>query len=143
MRYRYIDHTSDLGLEIFGRDLLELFRNACFALFDNILHLNAVQSRESKTVKLKSTSLEELFLDWTRELLFQFSTHYFVAREVSQLAIRESAGPGEWELEAMLMGEKFDPARHRIKIEIKTPTYHMFSIRHHDEGYQATVIFDV
>ena len=55
----------------------------------------------------------------------------------------QNANRGSWSLKAEVRGEKFDPQRHRVKIEIKTPTYHMFSIAQDDNGYKATVIFDV
>ena len=148
MKYRCLDHTSDLGLEIFGKDLPELFRNAGLAMFDNIVDLSQVAARESRHIELHSASRDELFLDWLRELLFRFASEYFVVREVSSAQVRKSSStqePGfdEWLLSADVRGEKFDPARHRVKIEIKTPTYHMFSITEDAGGYKTTVVFDV
>jgi SHS2 domain-containing protein len=137
MKYRYLDHTSDLGMEIFGQDLPELFRNAGYALFDNILNLEAVEARETRKIELSSTTTEELLLDWLRELLFQFSTRYFAVRDVPRVDIQGTR------LSAEVRGEKFDPSRHRVKIEIKTPTYHMFSIKPEAGGYKATIILDV
>ena len=34
--YRFLDHTADFGLEIFGRDAPHLFEEAANALFDFI-----------------------------------------------------------------------------------------------------------
>jgi SHS2 domain-containing protein len=161
VRYRYIDQTSDLGVEILGKDLPELFANASFTMFDNILHLGCVVARESRAIELKAGSLEELFMDWLRELLFRFSTEYFVVKEVTNTRIE--GGPGQaqatavsshslglgacadapWRLAATVKGEKFDPNRHQVKIEIKTPTYHMFKIVRDGASYRATVVFDV
>jgi SHS2 domain-containing protein len=124
-------------MEILGQDLPDLFRNACFALFDNIVNLESVVPRGIRTLELSSETIEELFLDWLRELLFVFSTEYFVAKEVSSLELDGTR------LRARLRGEKFDSSRHRVKIEIKTPTYHMFRITHDADGYRATIIFDV
>lgn len=124
-------------MEISGSDLPALFRNACFALFDNILNLEAVEPRTQETIDLKSETLEELFLDWLRELLFQFATQYFAVKEVNRIALSGT------HLKAELKGERFDPARHRVKIEIKTPTYHMFRIEQGPDGCRARIIFDV
>lgn len=137
MKYRFLDHTSDLGVEIFGKDLEELFTNACFTMFDNILDLNSISEKETRTIALKGTNLQDLFMDWLRELLFIFSTEYFVVKAVSNINLANNI------LTAELSGEKFDTSRHRIKIEIKTPTYHMFKVEKKKKGYQATVIFDV
>ena len=137
MRYKYIDHTSDLGVEIYGKDLPELFSNGLFSIFDNILDLNKVVIKETKKIEISSSTLEELLIDWFRELLFIFATEYFAAKEVKNIKVENN------KLYAEIAGEKFDPKRHNIKIEIKTPTYHMFNIKKTDSGYIATVIFDV
>lgn len=137
MRYRYIDHTSDLGVEIFGKNLEELFANACFTIFDNILNLNSVEAKEKRTVTLRSSNLQDLFMDWLRELIFLFSYQYFVVKKVSKIELKDNT------LTAELRGENFDQSRHRVKIEIKTPTYHMFQVEKTEKGYKATVVFDV
>lgn len=137
MRYRYIDHTSDLGVEIFGKNLEELFANACFTIFDNILNLNSVEAKEKRTVTLRSSNLQDLFMDWLRELIFLFSYEYFVVKKVSKIELKDNT------LTAELRGENFDQSRHRVKIEIKTPTYHMFQVEKTEKGYKATVVFDV
>ncbi|MEO0107861.1 MAG: archease [candidate division WOR-3 bacterium] len=135
--YRYLDHTSDLGLEISGRDLAELFANAALAMFDNIVDLAGVEEREVRHVMVKGDDLEAVFMDWLRELLFIFSTDYFIVRSVAQIEIRPDG------LVAELRGERFDAQRHRVKLEIKTPTYHLFRVARGKTGCSATIVFDV
>ena len=137
MRYKYIDHTSDLGVEIYGKDLPELFSNGLFMIFDNILDLSTVEIKETRKIELSSSTLDEMLIDWFRELLFIFATEYFVAKELKAIKIDNN------KLSAEIAGEIFNVKRHKIKIEIKTPTYHMFKIEKSDKGYTATVIFDV
>ena len=137
MRYKYIDHTSDLGVEIYGKDLPELFENGLFTIFDNILDLNTIEIKETREISLSSATIEELLFDWFRELVFLFSAKYFVAKQVREIRIEGN------NLSAIIEGEIFDVNRHKIKIEIKTPTYHMFKIEKSDKGHTATVIFDV
>lgn len=137
MQYKYIDHTSDLGVEIYGKDLPELFTNGLFTIFDNILDLNKVEIKETRKIQLSAQTLQELLIDWLRELLFIFATEYFVAKEVKEIKIENN------HLSAEISGEIFDTKKHQIKIEIKTPTYHMFKIEKLSAGYKATVIFDV
>ncbi len=137
MRYRYLDHTSDLGFEIYGKDLTELFTNGLFAIFDNIIDLNTVEIKKSKKIELSAQSTEELLMDWFRELIFIFATQYFICKQVNFIHFQDN------KLTAEVAGETFDAARHKIKIEIKTPTYHMFNIKKTEQGYQATVVFDV
>jgi len=137
MRYQYLDHTSDLGFEIYGKDLAELFSNGLFAIFDNTLDLKTVEIKESRKIELSAQNTEDLLMDWFRELVFIFATKYFVAKQVKVISVENN------KLYAEIAGEIFDSTKHRIKIEIKTPTYHMFKIEKLIDGYKATVIFDV
>lgn len=142
LKYRYIEHTSDLGVEIFGKDLVELFKNGCFAIFDNIIedYQTKVNLLEEKGIELESENLQELFFDWLRELLFIFGVEFFIPQRIKELKIKKNKG---LHLSAKLAGERFDVNRHEVKIEIKTPTYHMYQIEESKAGYKATVIFDV
>ena len=46
-------------------------------------------------------------------------------------------------LTALLLGEPYDPARHRIRMEIKAVTYHQASVSRTEAGWMARVVFDV
>ena len=137
LRYRLLEHTSDIKVEIYGADLAELFTNAATCLFDLILDRKKVRETESVPVSLKSADLPELFLDWLRELLFLFSTHSLAIRRV------EISSVGPTDVQATVFGEEFDAKRHGLKVEVKTPTYHEYRIDKTEAGYRATVILDV
>lgn len=139
LRYRLLEHTADLKAEIYGRDLKELFCNAAFMLFDVMVDLNRVSEDRQEEIALESTDLSELFLDWLRELLFLFSTRGFVTKRV-EIRILE---PERAALQAVVYGAGYEPDRHGLKIEIKTPTYHQYRLESLPEGCRATVIFDV
>ena len=135
--YRKLEHTSDIKVEIYGADLTELFTNAATCLFDLILDLKKVRETQSVPVSLKSADLPELLLDWLRELLFLFSTRSLAIRRV------EIGSIGPTEVQATVFGEEFNAKRHGLKVEVKTPTYHEYRVEKTNDGYRATVIFDV
>ena len=137
LRYRRLEHTSDIKVEIYGADLRELFANAATCLSDLILDRKKVRETESVPVSLKSTDLPELFLDWLRELLFLFSTHSLAIRRVEIASVEPT------QIKATVFGEEFDAERHGLKVEVKTPTYHEYRVEKTKNGYRATVIFDV
>ncbi len=126
-------------MEIYGQELKELFCNAAFMIFDVMLDLKKVREQGQYEISLQSADLSELFLDWLRELLFLFSTRSFVTRRVEISLLQSEPAL----LKAVVYGESYDPGRHGLKIEIKTPTYHQYQIERMQEGYRATVIFDV
>jgi SHS2 domain-containing protein len=137
LRYRRLEHTSDIKVEIYGADLAELFTNAATCLFDLILDPQKVRETQSLPVSLESADLSELFLDWLRELLFLFSTHSLAICRVEIRSIEPT------KVQATVFGEEFNAERHGLKVEVKTPTYHEYRIEKTDEGYRATVLFDV
>lgn len=138
-KYQLLEHTADLMVAIYGRDLPELFRNAAFMLFDVMVDLNQVEPNLTEEVELNSFNLEELFLDWLRELLYRFSARGFVPVAV----VIEGLKPESGELKAKLTGEIYQPEKHGLKIEIKTPTYHQYRLEKGPTGWTATVVLDV
>jgi len=138
--YRLLDHTSDLMVELRGADLPELFSNTCTCLFDLMLDRDALRETGEVEVRLESPDLPELLLDWMRELLFRFSTDGFAPARVSFGELTVEPAP---RLAATLHGERFDPRRHGLKLEVKTPTYHRYRLEKTGEGYRAVVVLDV
>ncbi len=135
--YRRLEHTSDVKVEIYGTDLAGLFNNAATCLFDLILDRESVREAGSVPVSLEAAALSELFLDWLRELLFLFSTRSFAICRVEVRSVEPTR------IDATAFGEEFDPERHGLKVEVKTPTYHEYRIEETANGYRATVILDV
>ena len=139
-RYRQLEHTSDIRVAILGKDLSELFANAAFCLFDIMLDISKVKQTRTRELKLESADLSELFMDWLRELLFLFSNDSFVPARVE---IRSLSSEEPCSLSAGLSGEDYDPERHGLRIEVKTPTYHQYELKQTEEGWQALVVLDV
>ncbi|UCG43185.1 MAG: archease [candidate division WOR-3 bacterium] len=139
-RYRQLEHTSDIRVAILGKDLPELFSNAAFCLFDIMLDISKVRETKTRSLSLESTDLPELLMDWLRELLFLFSNGSFVPARV---AVRSLSSAEPCSLSAELSGETYDPDRHRLRIEVKTPTYHQYELKQTEKGWQALIVLDV
>jgi SHS2 domain-containing protein len=135
-RYRQLEHTADIQVEIYGKDLAELLANAAFCVFDLMVDIARVEQSEQVPVSLRSTGEDELLMDWLRELLFLFSNKGFVAARAEIVSVAPKR------LEAVLYGERYDLEKHGLKLELKTPTYHQFRLEKTDAGRRATVLFD-
>ncbi|MBL7092144.1 MAG: archease, partial [Candidatus Omnitrophica bacterium] len=61
-RYEIIDHTADIGLRAYGKDLKQLFANAACGMFGILADLKNVRPKESLEIKQKAPNIEELFL---------------------------------------------------------------------------------
>ena len=136
-RYKVFDHTADLGLEIYGKDEKELFSNAAFAIFDLTVDLHNVNASEVRSVSVRGSDREDLFVNYLREILYIFNGEGILLKEfsISEISSRHLVGE--------VRGEAFNPERHIIKAEIKAVTYHQVEVKKNKGGWKARVIFDV
>jgi SHS2 domain-containing protein len=137
MSYRIFDHTADLGMEVTGATLEELYAGAALALFDLLTASDTIRETEERTLDVVGEGPEDLLVNFLRELLYLWNGEGFL---VKRCTIRE-VSPRR--LTALLLGEPQDPERHRIQMEIKAVTYHQASVRRTEAGWVARVVFDV
>ena len=135
--YRLFDHTADLGIEVSGGTIEELYAGAALALFDLLTDTEAVRVTQVRTIAVEGEDPPDLLVNFLRELLAIWNSAGFLGRECT---IREVTPR---RLTALLGGEPRDPLRHRIKTEIKAVTYHQPSVRRTAEGWVGRVVFDV
>jgi SHS2 domain-containing protein len=137
MGYRIFDHTADLGVEVTGATLEELYAGAAFALFDLLTDLSAVRSGVAREIVVLGEEPADLLVNFLREILYAWNGDRFLMKSC---LIREVSPQ---RLKVLLRGEPFDPARHRILKEIKAVTYHQASVEKTGDVWLARVIFDV
>jgi SHS2 domain-containing protein len=137
MNYRCFDHTADLGLEVTAASREELYAGAAFALFDLLTDLSTVRSGATREIAVTGTDETDLFVNFLRECLYAWNGERFLMKSclVHQLANQS--------VKAFLRGEPFDPARHRIKQEIKAITYHQASVQETPDRWTGRVVCDV
>lgn len=133
--YQYLDHTADLGIEVWADDLAGLFCHIGKAIFETQI-IGKMRTDKQKSIVLKAESLDDLFVDWCRELLYYFSVDKYIP--VKYRIVIEN-----FSLKAHLLGDLFDQNRHRIRLEIKNPTYHNLKIEQKEGLVRARIIFDV
>jgi SHS2 domain-containing protein len=134
-RFELIEHTADMGLAAYGKDLAEAFTNAAYGMFSIIAELDAVKETESRRVDIREDDMESLLFEWLNGLLYYFDVETLLFK---RFAIIEF---GEGRLKAECYGEKYDASRHRLKTGIKSATYHMLEVDR--EKNRVQVIFDV
>jgi SHS2 domain-containing protein len=73
-RYKLIDHTADIGIVAFGKDLPEAFANAAYAMFEILTDVSKVDGKDSFELHVSARNQEELLVTWLDELLFRYET---------------------------------------------------------------------
>jgi SHS2 domain-containing protein len=137
LTYRRIDHTADLGIEIYGMSPAALFENAALALFDQIIDPVGVKGARKDHLTIHGTDWPDLMVNWLRELLFFWNGKELLVKKAEILSI---TGTG---LSARIAYDSYDPGQHTIINEIKAVTYHQIRVEEGPYGWKATVIFDV
>jgi SHS2 domain-containing protein len=133
----HIDHTADLGINVYGSTQADLFSHAALALVGFITDVEKVAERWEKTLAMEGADATDLFINFLREILYLINGEGFLFRSIS-LDITSSG-----QLQALMKGEYVDHQRHEIKTEIKAVTYHQAFVKQTDGGWQGRVIFDV
>lgn len=134
--FEILEHTADTGVVAYGATLEEAFANAARGMFSIMVDLDQVGPVEPREVSVEASDPELLLAEWLSELLFLFETEYMVFSRF------EVQFPAQGRLQATAWGEPINPERHSIGTGIKAVTHHMLRLEHQD-GYRATVIFDV
>jgi SHS2 domain-containing protein len=136
--YEEIEHTADVGVELEAPDLLSAFERIAAAMFDMISDLEAIGSGWRRDVRVvgRHGDRENLLVRWLTELLFLHESEGVL---LSTFDVRR-VGPDA--VEAEVAGERFDPERHALKVEIKAATYHDLALEETPSGWRVRVIFD-
>jgi SHS2 domain-containing protein len=135
--YRFIDHTADFRVEIFGVDEKDLFIQAAKALTDLITDPRTLEDRHRQILTVNGDDWSDLMVNWLRELLYLWSGEERLVGRV----VLQSLEPTR--LRATVTTDAFDADRHPIRNEIKAVTYHQIEVRPWQAGWRARVVFDI
>ena len=138
-KIRYIEHPSDVGFEVYGTTLEELFANAAIACYGFMTDIEEIEETEERAMEIESEDLYSLMFDWLDELLFLFESESLVFKKFDLKV--DVSGDGT-SISGRCRGGKFDPYRHESGIIIKAVTYNMMEIKK-NELWHARVVLDV
>ncbi len=132
-----IDHTADIGVEIQGESLEDLFITAGIALTDQLVSIKNVLPEDDRTIEIEGRDKTDLLVKWLKQILSLYQIEYFLSKEFKILKLTDN------EISANIKGEMFKNSRHEVKNDIKAVTYHQAEVIKTDSDYRVTVIMDV
>ena len=134
--FEYLDHPSDICVQLSGKTYEEFFREALSALLDQAGPPPEDGKRTKKTIIINSNSAEGLLVEYLNEFIFLLYTKRFFPVELEFLRIEEQS------LECIVRGIRFSMKDFHPAREIKAATYHELKIVHNG-AYRARVVLDV
>ena len=140
MPHRFFDHTGDVGVRLSGNTLADLFREAALAFTETLTDAGQTAITSIDDVRLEAPSLDDLLVEWLTELLYRFEVRNLLPVD-AELSVAESVD--RCELGGRVASDRFDPARHPIKVAIKGITYHQLDVLRSGRVWETSVVFDI
>jgi SHS2 domain-containing protein len=140
MPYEFLDHTGDVAVRLRAASLGALFADAARALTATLVEAGDVRPAARHLVSLEAGSPDLLLVDWLNELVYRFDVDRLV---VARADVRVIDAGGAWRLDATVLGEPLDEARHPVRVLVKGVTYHQLGIGDVDGALETTVVFDI
>ena len=143
MPYRYRDDiaTADAAFEAWGDTEEEMIIAAADALMNVMVeNLDAVCGKERRTIHVESETRDMLLFHLLEELIFYKDTEGLLLR-ISKVQLLQRND--HFTLDADVYGEKINPSRHELNVDVKAVTFHRFNVERSSQGWQATVVLDI
>lgn len=125
MKILDLDHTADVQLHSWGRDLNESFEQVAMAMFGYMTELDKVEILEKHQIEAESDDLEGLLFRFLDELLYLFSAEpYIICKKV----VITEMDLDNYKIKCDCYGESFDLKKHPQGTEVKAITYSAMQI---------------
>jgi SHS2 domain-containing protein len=132
-RFEEIEHTADMAIHVWGRDLADLFANAAYGMACQLADPDGRALTIACPVDLEAVDAETLLVAWLGELLYLAERDACVFFEFDMTEVTPT------HLRAVARGRKMVEPR----VYIKAVTFSDLEIQLTSTGYEVTVVFDV
>lgn len=132
--HRFVDHTSEIGLQVQAASFGELLAEAARGLARLMLReVPATAEGEARELEVSAHDRESLLVDWLNEILFVAETGLWIPLEIEVL---EASGT---RIRARARGATVEVSPSMVK----AATFHGLEVVETAEGFSAEVILDV
>jgi SHS2 domain-containing protein len=140
--FEFLEHTADVSVRSWGRNLEEAFSQTALSLMTTITpNLKKVSPKVEKKIEIESEDKYALCFDFLSEFLYIFDIEDLVFCEVSVKSIEKIEET--YKLIALGKGEQFDRDKHEIGTEVKAITYSFMNIEETEKKVEITIVFDI
>ena len=143
MSYRYLDDTAiaDAAFEASGRTPEEVFRAAADALMNLMVeNMDSIERKKNRKIAVDDFDMDMLLFKFLDELIFHKDAHELLLRVESIIIAKRD---GRFLATADARGEKIDPGKHRLNVDVKAVTLHDFALTQTGDIWTAHVHLDI
>lgn len=132
--FEEVEHTADWALRVRGRDWPEFLVNAAYGMASLlVVEPAAIPLEVERQVELDAFDGESLLVNWLGELAYWAEAESLVFHQFDLARVTPT------HLQAVVRGG-YVPT---LQKHIKAVTYHNLEIVTTNEGFEATIVFDV
>ncbi|MEM3592049.1 MAG: archease [Candidatus Bathyarchaeia archaeon] len=140
-RFEFLEHTADVYIAAYGKNLYEAFENAALAMFETMTDTKDVKCEIEESVEVEGEDKQSLLYNWLEDLLVRFEVENMLYSRFNIIKIEKT--DGGFRLSAKICGEPFNPERHKQKVGIKAVTYHRMEIIEDPKEVTVRFILDI
>ena len=134
--FQVIEHTADVGIVAYGKDLGQAFVNAARGLYSIMFEDQEIGEEVHRRIEVEGHDREALLVQWLNELIYTFDVENLVFKSFHILEMTDTG------LKVDCFGQKLDPEVHEVRLGVKAATYHMLKVEE-GNGFRAQVLFDI
>lgn len=139
--YEFLDHTADVQIHAWGKNMEETFEAAATAMSAYITDISSIEIQTKESIQVEAEDLKGLLYRFLDEVLYLFNAEpYLIAKRVRVLELE--TGP-EFRLKAECYGETFNLDKHMQGTEIKAITYSAMQITNQPDNCEVYFIVDI
>ncbi len=142
-RYKMIDHTADVALEVYGNTLIELFINAALGLYEIMFRQppETLAGNETVTFTVQGMSKEELLVSFLGELIYNVTVRHLFLYPFEKIDIAQSGR--EFILKCTAKSGVLNETILSTIQEVKSVTYHQLKIIKEKSRYRVKIVLDI
>ena len=135
--YRIIEHTADIGFEVWGATKEQVFESAASAFFDIMWHIAASSDSGPEVFAITGGDLEELLVNFLEEFLYFFDARNLVCTRVQVESVSNKRVQGRAWL------QEFNAEADEELLSVKAVTYHQLFIGRERGRWTARIFLDI
>ncbi len=141
MPYELTDRstTADAGLTATGSSLEELFADSAIGLMQIMTEVDELEEKDSLSFEIEEDTTEELYYRWLSDIIYYKDAEDLLVKKC-RIEIIEN---DKLRLKATISGEKINPEKHTLKVDVKAVTYYRFNIEKENDNWHSEVVFDL
>lgn len=142
MPFKYLEDIAiaDVAFEATGKTMEEMFESAGLATMQVMAELKGVRRDVKKDILTMADSIEMLLKKFLDELIYIKDAELLL---FSKFDAKITKVKGGYKIHVTALGEKLDMERHKLGVDVKATTMHMFEVKQEKGLWKARVILDI